>query len=156
MNAKHALLPALFAIALLVAAPISVAEETADMPEAQTVTGHVVDLHHYLTTGELHAPATDKNILDVFAPEAPIALVVDDKTLADKLVPGKKAYLLMFNGNEENGRSVYSDARKLLGQAVAVTGRVYERDGLTAISIIGVHSVPDAQADTGEHEDSQM
>lgn len=116
-----------------------------EKPEAQTVTGHVVDLHHYMISGKLHATGGgDKDLLSFFAPEAPIALVVEDEGLVDKLTPGTSTYLIMFDPKDSATRDVYAQARKMLGESVAVTGRLHKRDGISAIELIGVHTIEQA------------
>lgn len=131
------------------------AAAAADDVEAKTLTGTIVGVHEYLVTGKTDAEGGDKDLLSFFASEAPIALRVDETTLAKKLVPGGTTYLIMFDPSESSGRDVYAQARKLIGKPVAVTGQLFEKDGLRAISILGVHTIPDqAAAETGH--DGQM
>lgn len=162
------LMTVLFAMAMFIGAPLQ-AEDRADKDkadkkahkadkdaEAKTLTGVIVGVHEYLVTGKADDSDENKDLLSFVAPEAPIALRVDETTLAKKLTPGGTTYLIMFDPNESSSRDVYAEARNLMGKPVAVTGQLHERDGLHAISILGVHTVPEQAAADGDEPQDRM
>lgn len=74
---------------------------------------------------------------ETVAPEAdgPIALLVTESGVIEKLVPGRTLHLIMFDPADDASKDAYRQARELSDQQVSVTGKHFDRDGVSAISI---------------------
>ena len=110
------------------------AEAPAEKVEAQMWTGKIVSVHHYLVRGDkAEAETADKP--EAVAAGNPIALLVEESGVLEEMMPGRTVHLIMFDPSDDASQDAYHQARDLFNQNVAVTGKLFERDGLSAISI---------------------
>ena len=70
----------------------------------------------------------------------PIGIELKDTGLA-KIVPGHTAYLVFFDRDNDASEDAYSSARELMGHAVKLTGKLYDRGGLKGVMIEKVESM---------------
>lgn len=125
------------------------AETPAEKVEAQMWTGKIVSVHHHLVYGE-KADASAKDKPEAVAAGQPIALLVEESGVIEKVVPGRTLHLIMFDQSDDASRDAYNQARDLFNQNVAVTGKLFDRDGLSAISIELIEEAVDETADASD------
>ena len=109
-----------------VTATPSAVEATAPMPE-QTFQGEIVDPATYLREGR-HGPETTAHTYEAADSGQTLALLTQDT---------QTLYLLLAENPGDDPNDLFYDH---IGQHVTVTGRVYERGGLTGIVVSSVES----------------
>ena len=107
-------------------AATSAAEVSASMPE-QTFQGEIVDPATYLREG-LHGPETTAHVYETADSGQTLALLTHDTQMV---------YVLLAKNPGDDPNDLFYDH---IGQQVTVTGRVYERGGLSGIVVTSVES----------------
>ncbi len=116
----------------------------AALPPIQTFTGRVVTVDHFVTQGvpAVNAKHAGKGLLAFLGPETPIAVVVEDTSMVSRIMPGHTVYVITFDPKDGQTKAAYDAVHKLLWKEVSVSGRVYTREGLKALVVVGVHDIP--------------
>ena len=104
----------------------SAVKATASAPE-QTFQGEIVDPAAYLREGR-HGPETTAHVYETADSGQTLALLTNDT---------QRVYVLLAENPGDDPNDLFYDH---IGQQVTVTGRVYERGGLTGIVVSSVES----------------
>jgi hypothetical protein len=124
--------------------------------QVETLQGRIVDVRAFLTgaqDADMDAGLERQELWSNGDAEQPIALV-SERGFIGQMFQGHRVHLLIHNPERPEAKEAYDKARSLIGQHVQLTGKVYDRDGLKAVSVQAVEiAIPEAAA---EGQDAQQ
>lgn len=134
------------------------ADAPADNPDVQPETfhGRIVDVRAYLIgaeSSEADAGLERKELWSNGDTEHPIALV-SERGFLGQMLAGKRVHLIIFDSQQPEAKEAYEKARTLIDQHVQLTGKVYDRDGLRAVSVQSVE-IAAPETDDSQHQPSR-
>ena len=145
MNTKR-LFALMVCATIIVLAATKLVGEADSSRQSVTMTGHVIDLHRFLTARFLdtddpgvpaHPGVSARLLADDRAANsaAPVGFWAGRWSVPPNNRGGSPIYLIVFDPADEQQTKMHRVARELSGRLVRITAKTYERDGLQGLRI---------------------